>query len=75
MATEAPTRSCGRFRGSRLDHVLGNALATAFIATPPFVYGTWGLIQSLVFVNGFLLLSLFHTTDQSDNQPNIGGKP
>lgn len=65
MTAETLTAPCRRFRGSRLDHFLGNALAIAFVAIPPFVYGTWGLIQSLVFVNGFLLLSLFRTPDLS----------
>lgn len=55
------TRS--RFRGSRLDHALGNAIALVAIAVPPFVFGNEGLIQSLVFVNLFLALSLFRTPD------------
>lgn len=55
-----------RFRGSRLDNALGNAIAFTAVAVPPFVFGTWGLIQSLVFVNGFLLLSLFRTPDRID---------
>jgi hypothetical protein len=65
MTAETLTAPCRRFRGSPLDHFLGNALAIAFVAIPPFVYGTRGLIQSLVFVNGFLLLSLFRTPDRS----------
>jgi len=52
-----------RFRGSDLDHVMGNACAVAAVAIPPFVFGTLGLIQSLVFVNLFLVLSLFRTPD------------
>lgn len=63
MTTETLSAHRRRFRGSQLDHVLGNALAIAAVALPPFVFGTWGLIQSLVFVNLFLVLSLFRTPD------------
>jgi len=52
-----------RFRGSRLDDFLGNAIALASVAFPPFAFGEWGLIHSLVIVNLLLVLSLFRTPD------------
>lgn len=75
MTTETLTAHRRHFRGSRLDHFLGNAFAIAAVVTPPFVCGAWGLIQSLVFVNGFLLLSLFRTPDRFADPSHIGGKP
>lgn len=64
-----------RFRGSRLDHLLGNALGVASVVVPPFVYGMEGLIPSLIFVNGLLILSLVRTPDRYHEQPTSSLDP
>jgi hypothetical protein len=52
-----------RFRGSRLDHRLGNAMALAAVAIPPFVFGQWGLIYSLVVVISIQMACLLRAKD------------
>ena len=62
MNESSPTAR--QFRGSRLDHALGNSLALLAVVVPPCLYGMSGLILSLVFVNLFLVLSLLRNPDR-----------
>lgn len=67
MSTITQTYHC--FRGSRLDHAMGNTCAFAGVAIPPLVFGMAGLIYAMVVVNLFLVLSLLRTNDTYRRSP------